>query len=191
MRHFACSTLSQKCHIHKMTSHNNPWPSCGSTSTTQSEFTRGCSVRALARAGVPRPLKSWRITCERSATGLGSKPGKRWPLNWWPADGRATRVACAENPVHLRPLQQSCNRTHIQQHALLARRILAVTEGRHQRRYLHSLSNYRTTGSGLHTGTVVFDTLPKIEMRMRCPACHKNHWWNCTRAWVIESTRPC
>ena len=34
-----------------------------------------------------------------------------------------------------------------------------------------------TTGqpvpTGLHTGTVVFDTLPKIEMRMRCPACQK------------------
>ena len=34
-----------------------------------------------------------------------------------------------------------------------------------------------TTGqpvpTGLHTGTVVFDTLPKIEMRMHCPACQR------------------
>jgi hypothetical protein len=51
-----------------------------------------------------------------------------------------------------------------------------------------------TTGqpvpTGLHTGTVVFDTLPKIQMRMRCPACQKDHWWNCTMAWVVESARP-
>jgi hypothetical protein len=35
-----------------------------------------------------------------------------------------------------------------------------------------------TTGqpvpTGLHTGTVVFDTLPKIEMRTHCPACQKD-----------------
>src|SRR5262250_2902573 len=34
-----------------------------------------------------------------------------------------------------------------------------------------------TTGqpvpTGLHTGTVVFDTLPKIEMRMHCPCLSK------------------
>jgi hypothetical protein len=81
-RHFASSTLSQKCHIHTMVSHNNPWPSCGgSTSTTQSEFTPGCSVRALARAGVPRPPYRRLITCARRATGLASKRGKRSPLN--------------------------------------------------------------------------------------------------------------
>jgi hypothetical protein len=43
-----------------------------------------------------------------------------------------------------------------------------------------------TTGqavpTGLHTATVVFNTLPKIEMRMHCPACQKDHWWNCARA---------
>ena len=44
--------------------------------------------------------------------------------------------------------------------------------------------------TGLHTGTVVFDTLPKIDMRMHCPACQKYHWWDCTRAWVIESAQP-
>jgi len=50
-----------------------------------------------------------------------------------------------------------------------------------------------TTGqpvpTGLHTDTVVFHTLPKVEMHMQCPACHKNHSWNRTRAWVIESTQ--
>jgi hypothetical protein len=44
--------------------------------------------------------------------------------------------------------------------------------------------------TGLHTGTVVFATLPKIDMRMHCPACRKYHWWDCTRAWVIESAQP-
>jgi hypothetical protein len=44
--------------------------------------------------------------------------------------------------------------------------------------------------TGLHTGSVVFDTLPKIQMRMHCPACQKDHWWNCTMAWVVESARP-
>jgi hypothetical protein len=51
-----------------------------------------------------------------------------------------------------------------------------------------------TTGqpvpTGLDTETVVFHTLPKIEMCMHCPACQKDHWWNCTRAWVVESTQP-
>ena len=60
-----------------MVSHSSPSPSCGgSTSTTQSEFTPGCSVRALARAGVPRPPWTRRITCARRATGLASKPGE-------------------------------------------------------------------------------------------------------------------
>ena len=44
--------------------------------------------------------------------------------------------------------------------------------------------------TGLHTGTVVFHTLPKIKIRMHCPACQKDHWWNCTEAWVVESTQP-
>jgi hypothetical protein len=48
-----------------------------------------------------------------------------------------------------------------------------------------------TTGqpipTGLHTGTVVFDTLPKIQMRMHCPACQKDRW--CTGTWVIESPK--
>ena len=51
-----------------------------------------------------------------------------------------------------------------------------------------------TTGkpvpTGLHTDTVVFHTLPKIEMRMRCPACQEDHTWKCTNAWVIESAPP-
>jgi len=51
-----------------------------------------------------------------------------------------------------------------------------------------------TTGkpvpTGLHTDTVVFHTLPKIEMRMRCPACQEDHTWKCTDAWVIESAPP-
>ena len=36
-----------------------------------------CSMRALARAGVPRPPGRWLITCELRATGLVSNPGKR------------------------------------------------------------------------------------------------------------------
>jgi hypothetical protein len=51
-----------------------------------------------------------------------------------------------------------------------------------------------TTGkpvpTGLHKGTVVFDTLPPIEMRMHCPAGQKDHTWNCAKAWVIESAQP-
>jgi hypothetical protein len=51
-----------------------------------------------------------------------------------------------------------------------------------------------TTGqpvpTGFHTDTVVFHALPKIKMRMRCPACHKNHLWSCTKAWINESARP-
>ena len=48
----------------------------------------------------------------------------------------------------------------------------------------------RPVPTGLHTGTVVFDTLPNIEMRMRCPACQEDHTWNSTKAWVVESPKP-
>ena len=45
-----------------------------------------------------------------------------------------------------------------------------------------------TTGqpipTGLHTGTVVFDILSNIEMRMHCPACREDHTWNCTTGLV-------
>ena len=55
-----------------------------------------------------------------------------------------------------------------------------------------------TTGqpvpTGLHTDTVVFHTLPKVEMHMQCPACHKNHSWNrcpCSQIYRIsESVHP-
>src|ERR1700751_233307 len=43
--------------------------------------------------------------------------------------------------------------------------------------------------TGLHLGTVVFDTHPEIEMRMHCPACQKDRWWTCTGTWVIESPK--
>jgi hypothetical protein len=47
--------------------------------------------------------------------------------------------------------------------------------------------------SGVQAGEAVAAELPppnQIEMRIRCPACQKYHWWNCTRAWVVESPRP-
>jgi hypothetical protein len=47
-----------------------------------------------------------------------------------------------------------------------------------------------TTGqpvpTGLDTETVVFDALPKIDLRMQCPACGKAHIWDRTKAWVVE-----
>jgi hypothetical protein len=49
---------------------------CGSTLMTRYEFTPGCSVRALVRAGVPRSPERRPIACEQEATGLVSKPGK-------------------------------------------------------------------------------------------------------------------
>jgi len=44
--------------------------------------------------------------------------------------------------VRLRLLRPSCNRNHIERHALLARPNRVINRGQHQRRHLHSVSDH-------------------------------------------------
>jgi len=50
-----------------------------------------------------------------------------------------------------------------------------------------------TTGqpvpTGLDTETVVFETLPTIDLLMRCPACQQPRVWNWTKAWIVKSAK--
>jgi len=97
-----------------------------------------------------------------------------------------------KTPYTYGPLQQSCNRPHIKQLPYSLDAILASpNDGIKGDIFIRCPITGQPVPTGLHTGTVVFDTLPKIEMRMHCPACHKKHWWNCTKAWDIGTNRPC
>jgi hypothetical protein len=86
----------------------------------------------------------------RRATGRASKPGRRsQPNSTGPqtVESKAHSTAKTSHPLRLRVLRQGTNRPHLEQHPLLARRNLVVTQGRHQRRHLHSVSDHGATGS--------------------------------------------
>lgn len=38
--------------------------------------------------------------------------------------------------------------------------------------------------TGLNTDTVVFETLPNIEMPLKCSRCGKTHYWKPKSAWL-------
>jgi len=50
----------------------------------------------------------------------------------------------------------------------------------------------RAVSTGISTSSVKFDTLPDVGVRMRCPACGRDHVWRKREAWLGhdgESTR--
>jgi len=150
--------LSQKCHIFSVASHNSPWPSCGSTSTTQSEFTPGCSVRALACAGVPRPPSRLLMTCERRATGLASKRGRRSQPNSKRPQTVESMAHSSASPCTSRGLAATLSSPPLE--------TTCHTRSTHSRRYPRTtvegdiFIRCPTTGqpvpTGFHTRTVVF-----------------------------------
>jgi hypothetical protein len=44
--------------------------------------------------------------------------------------------------------------------------------------------------TGLDTETVVFETLPSVEVPLKCPRCGQTHRWKPKDAWVAEFTDP-
>jgi hypothetical protein len=44
--------------------------------------------------------------------------------------------------------------------------------------------------TGLDTETIVFETLPEIEMPLQCPSCGETHHWRPREAWVRGVERP-
>ena len=155
---------------------------------------QGCSARALARSEAGGQFARQLITYAPLETGLASKPGKRSPRNWRRPTKRNRRSSphAEQAPTCISGLlQQSCNRTHIGYMPYSLDAILPLPKDAIKGDiFILCPTTGQPVPTGLHTDTVVFHTLPKIEMRMRCPACHKNHSWNCTRAWVIESPPP-
>ena len=44
--------------------------------------------------------------------------------------------------------------------------------------------------TGLHTETVVFESLPSIELPLECPSCGQTHHWKPGEAWVKGDPQP-
>ena len=44
--------------------------------------------------------------------------------------------------------------------------------------------------TGLNTETVVFETLPSVEVPLKCPRCGQTHRWKPKDAWVAEPAGP-
>ncbi|MGY3660740.1 hypothetical protein ACVJ19_007403 [Bradyrhizobium sp. USDA 376] len=44
--------------------------------------------------------------------------------------------------------------------------------------------------TGLNTETVVFETLPAIEIPIKCPRCGQTHRWKPKDAWVSQPSDP-
>src|SRR5215475_3856684 len=45
----------------------------------------------------------------------------------------------------------------------------------------------RPIPTGLTTKSVIFESLPDINMPIRCPGCGRHHVWSRKRAWVATS----
>jgi len=46
----------------------------------------------------------------------------------------------------------------------------------------------RPIPTGLDTSMVVFESLPKVPIPVRCQACGNEHYWTRSTAWVAEET---
>ncbi len=44
--------------------------------------------------------------------------------------------------------------------------------------------------TGLTTEIVVFETLPDVDIPLRCPRCGQTHRWKPTDAWVAHPVNP-
>ena len=47
-----------------------------------------------------------------------------------------------------------------------------------------------TVPTGLDTETVVFESLPVVEMPLGCPSCGRTHYWKRVQAWVEGEGQP-
>ena len=45
----------------------------------------------------------------------------------------------------------------------------------------------RPIPTGLTTNSVIFESLPDINMPIRCPSCGRQHVWSRRKAWVAKS----
>ena len=45
----------------------------------------------------------------------------------------------------------------------------------------------RPIPTGLTTNSVIFDSLPDLNMPIRCPSCGRQHVWSRRKAWVAKS----
>jgi hypothetical protein len=138
---------------------------------TQYEFTPGCSVRALGRAGVLRLPERRPIACEQKAIGLASKPGKLSQPNSNRPRALSEKGMAAPNgtAAHMWPCRAVAD--HRGCHASLAERCLAVTNDVKGDIFMRCPTTGQPVPIGFHTGTTAFATLPKSETRMPCPAC--------------------
>ena len=154
-----------------------------------------------ARLGLSRGARDARETADRlraKGEGAGVKACEALAAPRAPPDhrdcSRSSASACSAEtarPVYLRGLQPSRSHPHIgKMHYSLDTILPAPPERTKGDIFIRCPATGRPVPTGLHTATVVFDTLPNIQMRMHCPACHKDHWWSCTSAWVIESGQP-
>jgi len=46
----------------------------------------------------------------------------------------------------------------------------------------------RPIPTGLDTNMVVFESLPKVPIPVRCQACGGEHYWTRSTAWIAEKT---
>ena len=54
---------------------------------------------------------------------------------------------------------------------------------------IHCPVTGESVSTGLDTETVVFDSLPSIELPLRCSACGQRHYWKPADAWVRGEPR--
>lgn len=163
---------------------------CGSTLMTRYEFTPGCSVRALVRAGVPRSPERRPIACEQEATGLVLKPGKlSQPNSNRPRPLSERRMAVPNGAAaHTWPCPRAVT-DHRGCDALLAGRCLAVTPRRQRQRLMRSATTGQPVAIALQPGPSHLLHLQKSKRVCAAPLVKKVAGGIAPRLGSVESAR--